>query len=144
VVGDGARMRGPAATSARPGASRPNGTTPDLASPRPNGTIPTLLASPGAASKTPKATSRSLCRADTDTGPNVNLYWTLTTAVTPGPEILFHSSSVSAAPITRVRPRSSLSLSHVSRSAGRSLFSQPQLSLAVRCGGSDGHLHPRH
>jgi hypothetical protein len=70
VVGDGVRMRGPTATSARPGASRPNGTTPDLASPRPNGTILALLASPGAASKTPKATSRSLCRADT--GPSAH------------------------------------------------------------------------
>jgi hypothetical protein len=48
-------------------ASRPNGTTPDLASPQPNATIPLLLASPGAAQKTPKATSRSLCRPDTGT-----------------------------------------------------------------------------
>jgi hypothetical protein len=67
VVGDGARVRGPAATSARPGASRPNRTTPDLASPQPNATILLLLASPGAAQKTPKATSRSLCRPNTGT-----------------------------------------------------------------------------
>jgi hypothetical protein len=38
-----------------------------LASPQPNATIPLLLASPGAAQKTPKATSRSLCRPDTGT-----------------------------------------------------------------------------
>jgi hypothetical protein len=41
----------------------PNGTTPDLASPRPNGTILSLLASPGA-EKTPKTTSKLLCRPD--------------------------------------------------------------------------------
>jgi hypothetical protein len=46
---DGAQARGPAAPSARPGASRPNGTPPDMASPQPNATIASSLTSPGAA-----------------------------------------------------------------------------------------------